>query len=973
MMKNLSIFHEVLASVTSQIAANISLPPLVHLSLTTDAVGIPGQKDFRLKYQWMLNGQKQHPIRVGAILKTSEGIRRIPKWMLHAIELADTPSPTNSLEYHWRDLARFRKALEPDYDPNLSQASFVGMSKFLQNLRVKIADGFSILPENNENANTFDVIPFSNQKIINQIATGDGAVTNSMSELEKYELWKFQKQLKTKGSRSAYKIDENSFLVVEPSSKPALDVMVEMQSASDEERKAFIKNPRLSITEAVEKYLRKNGKLENLNEAQEEEEIERASIPLFIETAEYSERVTGKIVYKAIPVTGPNEGGTTWLPEVFNEPLKLFLKSLPEDNLIQINEKITLAISNSESVINYRGNIIPASEASKNAVSALIKEIAERDAKPLVQKDGIEPKSDGPIILDVENNFEQLNWRAEIEPRSVTIPLTEPKDIKTALRNHQKDSLDWQIGAWEAGLPGVLNADEPGLGKTLQTLSFLAWLRVQLGENVEAKAKGPILIVAPTTLLENWEQEVGQHMTSSGLGQLIRLYGSATSARKRTGAIGLDTDAGADLLDLDFLIEATKQGRGHSFWVLTTYTTLTNYQHSLGRIPFSVAVFDEIQAMKNPGSLRARAGTAMNADFKIGLTGTPIENSTNDLWAILDQISPGRMVPLTKFRQEFSAPNAEKLQALYELIFQEIDGLPPMALRRLKDDVATDLPQKTRMIHAAGMPEKQAVIYEEARKSLIAGKKGAALKVLHHIRSVSVHPDISADVTSTDYIGLSARLKSTFDILDSIKISNERALVFIEHIQMQYRFVELLKSRYGLKSVDLINGNTPIKQRQSIVNHFQRHLKNDCGFDVLVLGPKAAGTGLTLTAATHVIHLSRWWNPAVEEQCNDRVHRIGQSKPVTVHVPISVHPDYQEKSFDCLLHSLMTKKRRLASSALWPMGDTEDDIKDLQQMLSSQSSAKRETEFVEKSIMKMFERDEVAPRQILDNKTYIYD
>ncbi len=118
------------------------------------------------------------------------------------------------------------------------------------------------------------------------------------------------------------------------------------------------------------------------------------------------------------------------------------------------------------------------------------------------------------------------------------------------------------------------------------------------------------------------------------------------------------------------------------------------------------------------------------------------------------------------------------------------------------------------------------------------------------------------------------------------------------------------------------------------MNRFQRPLKRDEGFDLLVLGPKVAGTGLTLTAATHVIHLSRWWNPAVEEQCNDRVHRIGQTKPVTVHVPMAIHPGYQHNSFDCLLHCLMARKRRLASSALWPIGDTDEDAGRLQQMLA---------------------------------------
>ncbi|MDC3275735.1 DEAD/DEAH box helicase [bacterium] len=966
--------HEVAASISSQTAKKLGLPPISHLTLETDVVSIPGHDSFQLKYNWSLNGQKQNPKRIGAILQTSEGLRRIPFWLLQAIDLAETELAQKSLEHHWHQMAKFRKALEPDFDTAHSSTSSVEMSQFLSNLKVKISDGFSILPDQDETTGSFEVIPFSNQHIDDQLISSETTVTVAMSELDQDELQNFQDRFERKGSLSAYKIGDGSYMVVEPSSKPALDVMANMQSASIEERREFIKNPRLKINEAIESYLSKNGKLDGLSDAQKEETIEQASFPVFIETAEYSERVTGKTVYMGNSLPGGDGSATTWLPEIFDEPQRDFLKDLPINDLEEVKSKLKTAVDLGKDIIVFRGNEIPASEASIEAINALLasKEDTEtHPAEPSEVPGGDTP--DGPIILDVENNFEQLKWRAEISPRSVTIPMAAPKNITTQLRPHQEDSLDWQINAWEAGLPGVLNADEQGLGKTLQTLSFLAWMRAQLSSDKETKAKGPVLIVAPTSLLVNWEQEVENHMSSGGLGQLVRLYGTATSARKRIGASGLDTKTGEDLLDLDFLIEATKQGQGHTFWVLTTYTTLTNYQHSLGRIPFSVAVFDEIQAMKNPGSLRAVAGTAMQADFRIGLTGTPIENSTSDLWAILDQISPGRLIPLSKFRQEFSEPNQDKMQMLYELIFEDVDGLPPMAIRRLKDDVATELPKKKRILHAEAMSEQQATSYEEARAKLVTGKKGAALKMLHHIRSVSVHPNISADLIADDYISLSARLKSTFEILDRIHSKNERALVFIEHIQMQYRFIELLKARYDLANVDLINGKTPIKQRQKIVNRFQSHLKNDRGFDVLVLGPKAAGTGLTLTAATHVIHLSRWWNPAVEEQCNDRVHRIGQTKPVTVHVPLSVHPEYEEKSFDLLLHSLMTWKRKLASSALWPMGDTEADMQKLQELLGSEATAKGDKDFVKNSVIKMFERDEVVPLEIVDDKTFVYD
>ena len=231
----------------------------------------------------------------------------------------------------------------------------------------------------------------------------------------------------------------------------------------------------------------------------------------------------------------------------------------------------------------------------------------------------------------------------------------------------------------------------------------------------------------------------------------------------------------------------------------------------------------------------------------------------------MEQLTPGRFGSIKSFREQFGEPAEGNMRELYSLVFESKAGLPPVALRRLKGEVARDLPEKSRRLHPRLMPEPQAATYEKARGNLAAGSRGGALKMLHHIRSVSVHPDASSPADDETYTDMSARLQATMDILRAVSARGERALVFIEHIKMQHRFVELVKRDLDLPRVDLINGSTPIPRRQEIVNRFQRHLKLDEGFDLLVLGPKAAGTGLTLTAATHVIHLSRWWNPAVEE------------------------------------------------------------------------------------------------------------
>jgi len=456
--------------------------------------------------------------------------------------------------------------------------------------------------------------------------------------------------------------------------------------------------------------------------------------------------------------------------------------------------------------------------------------------------------------------------------------------------------------------------------------------------------------------LVNWEEEVERHVQPRQFGQLVRLYGSSIATSMRRGQRGTDIATGLPHLDLDWLDEAIEEGRAHRYWILTTYTTLTNYQHSLGTIPFSAVVFDEIQAAKNQDTIRSNAVATVNADFRIGLTGTPIENTTFDLWTIMDRLAPGALGAGKAFRERYGTATEDNMTELHTRIFKPQGSLPPLGLRRTKDEVARDLPTKTRRLHPREMPAPQAREYESARSKLATGGRGAALKMLHHIRSVSVHPGFSSPDSHETFVALSARLQETMAILSHVRAAGERALVFIEHRDVQFRFAEVVRQKFGMAQVEVINGSTPIRKRQEIVNRFQTHLIDDRGFDLLILGPKAAGTGLTLTAATHVIHLSRWWNPAVEEQCNDRIHRIGQTRPVTIHVPMAIHNGFREHSFDCLLHSLMQRKRRLAARALWPMGDTDEDASRLQTMLNNGGTAIG-GDAVEAAMRATFERD----------------
>ncbi|MCT4579129.1 DEAD/DEAH box helicase [Donghicola sp.] len=924
--------------------------------LKTDVSGVLGRPDFRLRYEWSRQGSREIPKRTGAILHTSNGDRRLPLWMKRALDLADSFDASQPIEDHWRALAEFRRAIEPEADieaempANRSMAG-LSMTAFLRGLEVRIADRFSISPD--EALGHFDVVPYSAERLENAEIGDD--ISEEQAELSGEELAIFQFGLHQYGAKPAYRIGNNGYLVIDKGAASVLAEMTRAQKAPREERRAFIENPRAFITEAVNRDLAERGELDGLDDAQQAEMVEAIAGPALIESREYSERVTGIVVYKREAEIGEGSG-TTWLPEAFAQHLVEAIRALPKNELQALRDHMAAVVE--------AGTDIPAEIAGEEVqvtparLAAIEGEIQRREKHDFPDGDKPEtPEADGPIILDTKGNYENLTWEAQLVPRTPTIPIEVPQAITTPLREHQNVSFDWAMHAWRAGLPGILNADEQGLGKTLQTIAFLAWLKEHM-KQPSAKNRGPILVVAPTSLLRNWEQEVETHVEGRGFGTLVRLYGSSLGSQKRRDAQGTETQSGLPQLDMDWLDEAFEDGRAHRYWLLTTYTTLANYQHSLGKIPFSAMVMDEIQNIKNRATLASKAVEAMNADFRIGLTGTPIENAAIDLWTIMDRIAPGCLGSGAEFKSRYATPDAENMAELHARVFKARGTAPPLGLRRLKDQVARDLPKKRRFLHPRLMPKVQAEAYDLAQLKLANGGPGAALKMLHHIRSVSVHPGAAKAMPPDEFIAQSARLDAVVDVLHRIKDAGERVLVFIEHRDMQFRFAEIVRHLFGLEKIDVINGDTPIPRRQEIVNRFQRHLSVDGGFDMLILGPKAAGTGLTLTAATHVIHLSRWWNPAVEEQCNDRVHRIGQTRPVFVHIPMALHPELGAQTFDSLLQSLMQRKRKLAEQALWPMGDNSADVAGLTKAVSSPT---RGHAVIADSMAEQFQRDGLAP------------
>lgn len=714
--------HRLAASVDAETASALGLPPLTDLTLRTDASRVIGTDGFRLRAQWVRGGQQRNPARVGAILATDKGVQRLPIWMLDAVELAEGFHRSTDDAAHWEALARFRKALDPGVEMNRENAAArVSMTDFLSGLEVSLADSFSISPT--ASGDDFEVLPFSSDRI----AEGD-APTETLAELSGKDLRTFQHRVRERGALNAFRLGPGRFLVVDRSAATALKVMAEVQRAPVEERRAFVRNPRTRITEAVEAQLRRQGGFDNLSPAAQEEAIEAAAGPILVETEEYarfSERVTGLEIYQGNPVGAFTSSGTNWLPEAFARAIIEQLEAIPAAELEALRNDVQAAIGAGETTFPFEGHVLPATEQTLQVIEAKLEQRRAADLQPEQDEPTDQPAAAGPVILTTADNFAEVLWRPKHGPRVTGLAAAAPGQIRTRMKDHQIESLRYQVESWKVGMPGILNADEQGLGKTLQTIAFLVWLNEHMRRDPSAK-RGPVLVVAPTSLLENWEKEVSHHVEQPGLGHLIRLYGSATAGRRRAGATGRDTENGEARLDFSDIERALAAGTGHLTWVLTTYTTLSNYQHSLGKIPFVAAVFDEIQNIKNPGTLAANAARAMNADFRIGLTGTPIENSTVDLWAIMDQLAPGALGSLTEFRARFGSPDEGNMAELHARVFHAQGDLPPLAFRRMKETVARDLPQKSRYLHPRVMPKQQADRYEEARVKLASGRPGAA-------------------------------------------------------------------------------------------------------------------------------------------------------------------------------------------------------------------------------------------------------
>lgn len=915
--------HGAVAALTVGQAQSLGLPGRPPYTLVADTSGVIGSPSFELHARWFDGAHPAIARRCGAFLETAHGEFLIPDPQFSLTELADAfEADSVDLPDHWDALARFRRLLDSDKDGGEP----VEMSAFLDGLRIYTGTSLSLTLRGTSEDLDFDPVLFDTATAVTAeedgrpLSEGDGLLSAELLEI-------FQSHARTgfrafDSAKRSYLLGRQSYLIVDDDLEIALQLVRDKQQAGPAERRAFAANPRAAIAERLaartgETSIEADGDIVD-------EDIEARVADLFVETPEYADRAIGIGLWQPPELDFLPGPANEWLPESFALELGGVWVHLTPETVVSLRDEVDAAIAEGASHVSYEGNQIPANpEVREKLASVVGAESPEPAPKGETSKPrGSDPESSTRTVIIVHENFVEENWAPQGPTRAEAVAEV-PDSVRTSLLDHQRDALAWQAEGWCAGHPGLLNADDQGLGKTLQTLAFLAWLQTRMTE-APPDERRPVLVVAPTGLLRTWEAEAEMHLTGTGLGARIDAYGPGLRELRVSGLAGRDTDDGEARLAFEGLRSSIEQGRGHEWWVLTTYETLANYQHSFRGIHFAVAVFDEIQKIKNVKTLTALAARGIRADFRIGLTGTPLENHVADLWAVMDAVVPGRLHTLKHFLDRYGDVTEEKMRELHARLFRPFGPsekpYPPVAQRRLKEDVLTGLPRKDFRVYPATMPPVQAQAYELARRHLTDGARGSALKLLHHIRGVSLHPE-PPDTVQDDleaYFERSARFDSVRRILSRIRDCGERVLIFTEHRRMQAFVAQWLRSEFGLDEVRIINGATAIARRKAYVSEFQRHLERDGGFDVLILSPRAAGVGLTLTAATHVIHLSRWWNPAVEEQCNDRIYRIGQERDVTVHLPLAVHPAHRERSFDCVLNDLMRRKRSLARAALWP-------------------------------------------------------
>ncbi len=461
----------------------------------------------------------------------------------------------------------------------------------------------------------------------------------------------------------------------------------------------------------------------------------------------------------------------------------------------------------------------------------------------------------------------------------------QPPDLRAELRGYQLAGLNWLWLCSRLGV-GACLADDMGLGKTIQVLATL------LRHRREAAADAPpSLLVVPASLLGNWQGEAARFAPD-----LKRIVAHPSETPKA---------------ELDKVAKAPKRHLRGVDLVITSYSMVARLDW-LAKQRWSWVVLDEAQAIKNPAARQTKAVKALRGGTRVALTGTPVENRLGDLWSIFDFINPGLLGSARRFR-DFSKTLEKRGRARYAPLRRLV---APYILRRMKTDpaIAPELPAKTEMRVFCGLAKPQAVLYQRAVDELKRAldkeeddgirRRGLVLGALMRFKQICNHPSLFSGDGSYA-ADASGKLDQLGSLCGEIASRGEKALVFTQFREMCDPLHDHLTGVFGRAGL-VLHGGTAVARRRGLVEDFQR----EDGPPFFILSIKAGGTGLNLTAATHVVHFDRWWNPAVENQATDRAFRIGQRRGVLVHKFVT-RGTIEEK-----IDALIAEKQRMSDEIL---------------------------------------------------------